>query len=170
MNCNGPSLKACGVSPPTQNGLFLFSESSRQTIAIAGDPAPGTALGVFDSFQRSVVNKNGEVLFAATIRMPNETTCIRLPCQPGGLFLFSKNGIDKVYVNGDPSPVGPTNVLFPGNGPQLSLTDDGAAIFVSFLQNIDGQVHSRRRFITPHNVQHTGIITIYFLPPFAGGP
>src|ERR1051326_7144941 len=131
MNCNGPSLEACGVSPPAQNGLFLFSESSRQTIAISGDPAPGTDGGVFGFFQRAVVNKNGGVLFAATIRMPvfGITT--------EGLFLFSANGIDKVYVTGDPSPVGPTSVLLP---PQLSLSDDGAAIFVSSFQNNAGQV------------------------------
>ena len=136
MNCNGPSLEACGVSPPTQNGLFLFSAGNRQTIAIVGDPAPGTAGGVFNDFLRTVINKNGMVLFAATVRMPDGTTT-------GGLFQFSANGIDKVYVNGDPTPVGPTYVL--GLGLQLQtpmlLTDDGAAIFVSNLnlQNNGGQ-------------------------------
>ena len=87
MNCNGPSLEACGVSSPTRNGLFLFSESSRQTIAIVGDPAPGTAGGVFDSLQRTLINKNGTVLFSASVRMPDGSVT-------AGLFLFSANRID----------------------------------------------------------------------------
>jgi hypothetical protein len=141
MNCNGPSLEACGVSPPTQNGLFLFSESSKQTIAAVGDPAPGSAGGVFNEFLRTVINNNGTVLFAATVRLPDGSIT-------GGLFLFSANGIEKVYVNGDPTPVGPTNMLVPGLERQtpMFLTDDGAAIFASNLQiasnlpNIAGQV------------------------------
>jgi hypothetical protein len=147
MNCNGPSLEACGVSSPTQNGLFLFSESSRQTIAIAGDPAPGTAGGVFDSLQRTAINTNGTVLFAASIRMPDGTLT-------GGLFLFSTDRIDKVYVDGDPTPVGPASVSVPG-GPQaqpptflvvakqhpMFLADDGTAIFLGYLgQRLDQPV------------------------------
>src|SRR3989442_9916030 len=112
MNCNGPSLEACGVSPPTRNGLFLFSESSRQTIAIVGDPAPGTAGGVFDSLQRTVINNNGTDLFAASVRMPDGTITV-------GLFLFSAHRIDKVYVNGDPTPVVPEGVFVPRQHPHF---------------------------------------------------
>src|SRR5947209_6208927 len=131
MNCNGPSLEACGVSSPTRNGLFLFSESSRQTIAIAGDPAPGTAGGVFDSLQRTVINNNGTVLFAATVRMPDGTIT-------GGLFLFSADRIDKVYVNGDPTPVGPARVFVPGQQPQfpMFLSDEGTALFIGLDQPV----------------------------------
>ena len=133
--CNGPLLEAC-VRSPTPNGLFLFSESSRQTIAIVGDPAPGTAGGVFDSLQRTVINNNGTVLFAASVRMPDGT-------MTGGLFLFSANRIDKVYVNGDPTPVGPARVFVLGLEPQppMFLADEGTAIFASYLgQQLDQPV------------------------------
>jgi hypothetical protein len=129
MNC-GPPIEACGVSSLTQGyGLFLFSESSRRTIAIVGDRAPGTAGGVFNDLLRTVINKNGSVLFAATVRMPDGTIT-------GGLFLFSANGIEKVYVNGDPTPVGPARVFVPGQAPLLSpmfLSDEETALFTGYV-------------------------------------
>jgi hypothetical protein len=128
MNC-GPPIEACGVSSLTQsNGLFLFSESSRQTIAIVGDPAPGTADGVFNEFLRTIIHYNGTVLFAATVRMPDGTIT-------AGLFLFSANRIDKVHVNGDPTPVGPARLFVPGAEPQLPmfLSHEGTALFTGYL-------------------------------------
>ena len=138
-NC-GPPFETCGVSSVRPGyGLFLFSESSKQTIAIVGDPAPGTAGGVFNELLRTVINKNGTVLFAATVRMPDGTIT-------AGLFMFSANRIDKVYVNGDPTPVGPTRVFVPGDILQelkfpMFLSDEGTALFTGYSgQGLDQPV------------------------------
>jgi hypothetical protein len=136
------SLLNCMTIPPPVNsricssvadGLLLFSESNRRVIATSQDAAPGTGGGTFDLFMQVVINDTGSVLFTAVVRLPNGTRTF-------GLFLFSADRIEKIYVIGDSAPVGRNPVFTGGEHMRIPmfLDEDARAIFaapVDFGQN-----------------------------------
>jgi hypothetical protein len=100
VNCNSPAqVFQCFLSSPQRDGLFLFSEQRRITIALQGDTAPGLSGATFRTFDRILLNNQSTVVFIAQVTKADGTAT-------RGLFSFSLDRIEKIVVSGDATPFG----------------------------------------------------------------
>jgi hypothetical protein len=81
------------------SGLFLWHRGTTTTIALAGDPAPGTS-ETFSSFA-SIATHGTHVVFSAD-----------LSNLASGVFTYDDGVLTKVAATGDPAPVGGTFTYF----------------------------------------------------------
>ena len=117
VSCGSASQVAqCAASSQQRQGLFLFSETNRTTIALQGDPAPGSAGGTFLAFFRIWINSSGTVLFHAEL---DQSTGFA-----DGLFTFSQNRLEKVAISGEATPLGTIYL-----GTPLSISDEDVVTF-----------------------------------------
>lgn len=126
VRCSGISdVRQCAASSTPFEGLFLFSERSKHTIALQWEPAPGVNGGIFKTFERVFLNSSGMIVFRARVALPGGTEAI-------GLFSFSQGRIEKVVISGEAIPAGPV-YLYPEQS--AFLNDDGMLTFMAYDSN-----------------------------------
>jgi hypothetical protein len=118
-NCGSAAqITQCAGSSPLREGLFLFSEKSRTTIALEGDPVPDLAGWTFQSFCHVWLTNKSTVAFTARIGLPDGHLSV-------GFFSYSQTGIERILIPGETTSFGLVqnlpSTVFPN--------DDGSVIF-----------------------------------------
>ena len=99
LNNRGEIAFVGTASPPSRNGIYVYTNKGIRSLVRAEDPAP--AQGLFTNFAGLRLNDAGQVVFSATLS--DGTT---------GLFLFSGGKVIKIVRPADPAPEGDTFVPF----------------------------------------------------------
>jgi hypothetical protein len=96
-----PSLNAAGhvafdaqiAGGRTTEGVFLVREDGLQTIALAGDDAPGMPAGVLVGFDAPVLNDNDELAFIANVRRGRDLLDV--------LYFWNGQRLQRLAAEGD---------------------------------------------------------------------
>jgi len=96
-----PSLNAAGhvafdaqiAGGRTTEGVFLVREDGLQTIALAGDDAPGMPAGVLVGFDAPVLNDNDELAFVANVRRGRDLLDV--------LYFWNGQRLQRLAAEGD---------------------------------------------------------------------
>ena len=96
-----PSLNASGhvafaariAGGRATEGVFLTGVDGLQTIALAGDDAPGVPAGVFVGFNAPVLNDNDELAFVANVRRGRDTLDV--------LYFWNGRRLQRLVAEGD---------------------------------------------------------------------
>lgn len=106
------------MSPAISHGEVTFD-----TVALSGDPAPGTPAGVtFGEFSTPFLNDIGEAAFSATLAGPGVVSTNNY-----GLFSEVGGGLRLVAREGDPAPGTPAGVTFSSqSNPVLNIAGQAA--------------------------------------------
>jgi hypothetical protein len=80
---------------PPDVGIFLYQGTTGSSIALSGDPAPGSEGGTFTDFHYPAANASGDVVFLASVDGP-------VPL--GGIFVDLDGDLRPVAIEDDPAP------------------------------------------------------------------
>jgi hypothetical protein len=109
------------------NMLLFYSQGEFTQIVKEGDTTPDGAIFKGCGFGQPAINNNGEVAFHA---------CAETGAGPvkDGVFVYSNGEMNKVVVNGDPSPFGGPFSLsfFPAQAVQIN--DNGDVLFIAAVR------------------------------------
>src|SRR5262249_20232756 len=85
---------SCSAASSKVQGLFLFSERRRITVALEGDSAPGVTGGRFQTFGDILLNNAGTVVFTSVIAKTDGSHAY-------GLFSFHQDSSRNIFLTQD---------------------------------------------------------------------
>jgi hypothetical protein len=115
-NSGDVSLQLAGPGVPS--AVMLFSNQALAKIAAAGDPSP--AGSTFRDFSDPCINNNGDVVFSAHSATPEPLD---------GIFKYSNGTLQKLIMDGDPSPIGGVFDFFFDPNQRARNSDSGYVLF-----------------------------------------
>jgi len=123
LNGSGAVLFVAALAEAgTTEGLFLARDGHVETVARAGDKAPGFSGGTFSQIDLPSLNDSGTGIFVATVRQGRESR--------EGIFRFREHRVEKAVSQGDPAPGGGT---FAGFGVP-ALNNAGTVVFPAVVE------------------------------------
>ncbi len=140
LNASGDLAFFASISGGTvSSGIFLASGGTHTTVALAGDPAPGTGGGTYLGFADPSLNASSGVAFLATV---TGGTVNR------GVF-FDSGGIQTaIALEGDPAPGTGGGTYFFFGSPVLVSSGD-----VAFRANLSGGTVGQAIFVDSGGTQ-----------------